>query len=378
MRVLVTIALCVCVFNAHSEGLNTRSENIDLEKIANKAEQLIYENPIKLDSAINELRRAAVAADDSDYIMMANLLQGISLTTKNDFAHALKRFIVVYEYGKAKNDIDFQVNALNDMGGVYMYINQHEKAKLVFRRARDLINSEEDQYLNASLNMALGMSQTKLGEFDSARVSLSFAMNWFKEQEEMHLAQSCMNEMAYGLEKQRKYRQAIDVYNSMLALYPYTDDVRGEIVTHQRKGNALMKIGHMRDAIASLESSLEIADEQEYELEKDSTLVRLIKANATIGNIASAESYAFRLIDYIEDRETKRNHEMMAYVDSKFNLHEQERINSKLAEELKATRADLSQTSLYLRFASAAVVLLILSILAMFRRLSVVGDKSSG
>lgn len=375
MRVWVVVVAVLMAFSARSESEPTRSENEQLETLATQAENAIYNDAGKLDSLINRLRKAAIAHDDSDYIMTSKLLQGVSHAIKNEYAHGLKQFLDVYEFGYAHNDTDFQINALNNMGGVYAYSNNFTKASDCYKKAMELVDSSADPFYHANLSLSLGISYNKLGEFNEALKYLKHSLSTFNEQEEMQLAQSTMNEMAYGLERQGQLRKAIDIYNSMLVLYPHNNDLRGEMVTQQRKGNALFKIGKPGQAIASLERSLFLADSAGFEFDKDTTLVALIKANAAVGQIAQAEFYANRLIDYVQDREEKRNNELMAFVESRYNLKEQERVNASLVAELQVARTDLDQIKLYLRFAAAAVVILILSMLVLYRRWVITTQK---
>mgnify|MGYP003942895503 FL=1 len=133
-----------------------------------------------------------------------------------------------------------------------------------------------------------------------------------------------------------------------------------------------MHLGRMKEAVEALEYSLVLSDSIEYENQRDSTLLRLVKANAALGDIDGAEKYTKQLMTFIKEKEFKKNQELIAFVEAKYNLEEKSRVNNSLAEELKAARADLSKTQLYLRFAIAALALLFLSVLVMFKRLGTV------
>ena len=106
----------------------------------------------------------------------------------------------------------------------------------------------------------------------------------------------------------------------------------------------------------------------QYESQKDTTLLRLIKANAALGNIMGAEKYTKRLVAFIQDREQRKNQELIAFVETKYNLEEKSRINESLATELRSAREELSRTGLYLRFAIAGIVVLFLSLIVVFKR----------
>lgn len=129
-----------------------------------------------------------------------------------------------------------------------------------------------------------------------------------------------------------------------------------------------MHLGRMREAIESLKYSLALSASVEYEAQKDSTLLRLVKAHASLVNIDGAERYTKQLITYIQDKEQRKNQELIAFVETKNNLEEKSRVNQSLAAELVLVRQDLDRTQLYLRFAIAGAVLLLLSLLVVFKR----------
>ncbi len=347
---------------------NDKSEY--LNKVAYEAEAITFPNPDKLDSVADILERESLNEGDSSFYMISFSLRGIRAAMQNDFGPALKYFHDNWEYGKSHGDTAMQVNALNNMAGVYISSGNFKKAQDRQQRALELINSEEDATLFANLEYALGISLNRQNKFDSADNVLKHAMQIFREQEEMHLAQSCMSEMANTLERRHKYKDALRIYDKMIALYPFTEDLPGEVFTNQRKGSVLMRLGRMREAAASFEYSLALSDSVDYMIDRDSTLIGLIKANAAMGNLVGAETYTSQLIKFIEVRERKKNQELIAFVESRYNFEEESRKNEALLAELALTREDLKRNQLYLRFALAGIVVLILSLIVIFKRMS--------
>src|SRR5690606_37016384 len=124
-------------------------------------------------------------------------------------------------------DTSMQINALSNIGGVYQQIGQPAKAQDAVEHAISLIDPTNDRYLLGNLSMALGMSLNQQGKSDSGLVVLQDAMEVFHALEEMNLAWACLNEMAYCHERKKKYKDALEIYNKMMALYPFTEDVRG-------------------------------------------------------------------------------------------------------------------------------------------------------
>ena len=92
-------------------------------------------------------------------------------------------------------------------------------------------------------------------------------------------------------------------------------------------------------------------------------------------NPDGAERYTKRLITYIQDKEQKKNQELIAFVETKYNLEEKSRVNESLAAELVLVRQDLDRTQLYLRFAIAGAVLLLLSLIVLFKRFGAIHHR---
>jgi len=352
------------------DGNAESSKENFLNDLALQAEAITFSHPDKLDSGAVILEREALQAGDSSYYMISLSLRGIRAAMQNDFGPALKYFHDNWEYGKLHGDTALQVNALNNMAGVYRASGNSFKAQLRLERALELVDKRDEPTLFANIELALGISLNMQNKYDSAAYVLHDAMEIFRAEEEMHLAQSCMSEMAHTLERRHKYKEALKVYDKMIALYPYTDDATGEVYTNQRKGNVLMKLGRMREASAALEYSLALADSMDYAIEKDSILIHLVQSYAAMGNLVGAEMYTSKLIKFIEQREKKKNHELIAFVESRYNFEEESRKNESLLAELALNRAELKRNQLYLRFALAGIIVLVLSLIVLFKRMS--------
>lgn len=86
-----------------------------------------------------------------------------------------------------------------------------------------------------------------------------------------------------------------------------------------------------------------------------------------MGNLVGAETYTSQLIKFIEVRERKKNQELIAFVESRYNFEEESRKNEALLAKLALTREELKRNQLYLRFALAGIVVLILSLIVIFK-----------
>lgn len=348
-----------------------KQSNEELEQLVAKAQEYVYSNPRKLDSLVQVIENKSLALGDSSYFATVRSLQGIRATMQNDYGPALKYFYDVWKRSKRIKDTNSQIAALMNMSGVCQMSGRYRDAKGRLQLALEL-TKDRNGLDEAQILMAIGMAEVELNQFDSAITNFKMAVKIFDRQQEEHYMLSCMSELGYALESQHKYREALDIYKRMDVLYQFTNDATGKIVVNQRRGHTLMHLGRMKEAVEALEYSLVLSDSMRYENQLDSTLLRLVKANAALGNIGGAEKYTKRLMAFIKEREFKKNQELIAFVEAKYNLEEKSRVNDSLASELKAARADLSKTQLYLRFAIAALVVLFLSILVMFKRLGTV------
>jgi tetratricopeptide (TPR) repeat protein len=375
MRNLKLLSLAVALFATLAMSEQSKASSltqISTDSLVMRAQEMVYSDPGKLDSLIGVIEGRTLAKGDSFYFVVTTSLRGIRATMLNDYGPALKYFYDVWKFAQREGDSATQVQALMNMAGVSQVSGRYIDAKKRLVAAVQICELEKQPILFADITMALGIAEVELNQHDSAIANFRKAIAIYDDQNNKHAVLSCMSELGYALEAQHRYRDALDIYKRMDVLYAFTEDVTGEIVANQRKGGTLMHLGRMREARESLEYSLALADSFGYEMQKDSTLLRLIKANAALGDIAGAERYTKRLVAFIQGREEKKNQELIAFVEAKYNLEEKARANESLVAELKATREDLSRTQLYLRFAIAGMVVLFLSILVLVRRFGTV------
>lgn len=318
----------VLLWNATALASENKSE---LDALVEQAQELVYSNPTKLDSVLQVLEDRTLAKGDSSYFYTIRSIQGIRAGMQNDFGPSLKYFYDIWNRSKRLNDTLNQKFALLNMSGVCQMSGRHRDAKKKLETALSLTRKDEASD-RAELLLALGMAEVELNQFDSAVTNFKMAIQIFDELENEHYVLSTMNELGYALEAQHRYKDALDIYKRMEVLYQFTDDATGEIVVNQRKGHTLMHLGRNKEAVEALELSLAMSDSLEYEPLKDSTLLRLVKANAALGNIDGAEKYTKQLMAYIKQKEQKKNEELIAFVEAKYNLEEKARVNDSLAE----------------------------------------------
>jgi len=350
----------VFLLSIHFQVTGSESfEDLTLNEQMQMVESQIYSDPTQIDSLTKLYMSNALAEGDSVHFINGVMFLGIDNAIKANYGQALKKFQDAYEFALNKDNVEVQVNALNNMAGVYQYSGQYEKAESRLIKAVQLSKTGEGTLLEGNLLLALGMVQDQLEKYDESLKNLKLAMKIFDSKEEKNLALSCMSELGFVLEKQEKYEQALDVYERMVPIYEFTDDKRGMIVLNQRIGSASMKVGDMKEAVAALETALTLSDELNFESGKDSTLIWLVQSSAAIGNIDKVSEYSGRLTDYTTMQNAKNNAEVLANAEVRYDLRELEHVNVDLKDQLDEQHADIKTLIFVLKIAGVAIVLLL-------------------
>jgi tetratricopeptide (TPR) repeat protein len=150
-----------------------------------------------------------------------------------------------------------------------------------------------------------------------------------------------MGELAFVMEKNGQNAKAMSVYNSMLQLYKYNNDSRRILTTNQRMGGVSLALGQYSQAYHQLKYSLKLSDSLGYNVQKDTTLVRLVKSSAHLGKLTEMEEFVNQLSRYHREQETKNIERTITDLETSHQLNEQKLENEILRAETKNQKLEI-------------------------------------
>lgn len=324
------------------EGSVNKEFRDSLEIEIDKAAVLLSSAPEAFVKKALEIEKAAITEGDSVSYNKIYLYHGVYHAIKGNLDNAIRIFFEVWEFAFITKNPRLQVSAYNNIAGVYRYSGNYAKAEEYMLKGLDLW--EENQQWNldrGQLLLSLGMVVDVQGRLDEADEYLHQALDIFKKEQDYDLMLQTMGELAFVMEKNGQNAKAMSVYNSMLPLYKYNNDKRNLATTNQRMGGVSMNMGLYSQAYTQLKYSLRLSDSLGYNVQKDSTLVRLIKASAHLGKLSELENYVNQLSRFHHEQETKNLERTIADLETSHQLNEQKLENDILRAETKNQKLEI-------------------------------------
>jgi signal transduction histidine kinase len=100
-------------------------------------------------------------------------------------------------------------------------------------------------------------------------------------------------------------------------------------------------LGQYSQAYHQLKYSLKLADSLGYNVQKDTTLVRLVKSSAHLGKLTEMEEFVNQLSRYHHERETKNVERTITDLETSHQLNEQKLENEILRAETKNQKLEI-------------------------------------
>jgi tetratricopeptide (TPR) repeat protein len=338
---------------------STERSNDSLTAAINDAAELLSNNPEKFFQVAQELKKSSLAVEDSTSYSKVMLYEGVHHAMKGNLDDALRIFFDVWTFAYRSEDPRLQLSALNNIAGVYRYSGNYEKAEEYMLKALELWDDNEKLDVDrGQLLLSLGMVVTVLDRIDEAQEYLHQALEIFKENKEYDLMLQTMSELAFVMERNGEFAQSMSVYKSMIPLFKYDNDFRSVLTTEQRMGGVSLKMGLYTQAYAQLKHSLVLSDSLGYDVQKDSTLVRLIKTTAHLGKLQEMENYVHQLSKFHSEKEAQSIERKIGDLETKHELTEQKLENEILKRETENQKLALLNFR-YLMFGGVGLFLIV-------------------
>lgn len=352
--------LCAEISNNKAYSKESSEFNADsLELAIDNAADLLSNNPEGFIEVSKSLKVRSLALKDSTSYNKVLLYEGVYQAMKGNLDDALRIFFDVWAFAYRSNDPRLKLSSLNNIAGVYRYSGNYAKAEEYMLKALALWENDKKQDTDrGQLLLSLGMVVTVLDRLDEAEEYLHQALEIFKKNQEYGLMLQTMGELAFLLEKNGELARSMSVYKSMVPLFEYDHDARSIAVTQQRMGGVSLKMGLYTQAYHQLSHSLELSDSLGYNIQKDTTLVRLIKATAHLGKLREMESYIYQLSHFHNEKEELRVEESISALETKHQLTEQRLENEILKRESENQKLALLNFR-YLMFGGIGLFLIV-------------------
>lgn len=324
------------------EGLVSKQFRDSLENEIDAAAMLLSSAPDAFIKKALSIEKAALSKNDSVSYNKIYLYHGVYHAVKGNLDNAIRIFFEVWEYAYVTKNPRLQISTYNNIAGVYRYSGNYAKAEEYMLKALELWEgNKQNKSDQGQLLLSLGMVVDVQGRLDEADNYLHQALDIFKEEQDYDLMLQTMAELAFVMEKNGQNAKAMSVYKSMIPLYKYNNDKRSLATTNQRMGGISLKMGLYSQAYHELKYSLKLSDSLGYNVQKDTTLVRLVKASAYLGKLSEMEGFVNQLSKYHHEREIKKIERTITDLETSHQLNEQKLENEILRAETKNQKLEI-------------------------------------
>ncbi|QLG46793.1 tetratricopeptide repeat protein [Costertonia aggregata] len=194
--------------------------------------------------------------------LRATINQGIYFKNRSDYQKSLALYIKVLERSNELNDKNelFLVASVN-LANLYTRIKEYKKAIEIAKKSLDSINSDTDRFqtIKASLFNSLGISYSRLEQFDNALLSYNKVYQICKDIKAFNGEMTALNNIALIYRKQKNYEKAIGLCENILQSIKPGEYLRTEALTLLNSGVCYIALGNTEKAIDYLIRSKDIS-----------------------------------------------------------------------------------------------------------------------
>lgn len=329
-----------------------------LDSMVSLAEASMNKSPEELKPLLHAISDAAEALDEKRVLARVDLMTGVIYARSNAFDSALHMFQRAWEYGFQNQDTLMSIKALNNIAGVYNYLQDYDRSLEYNQKAIELQSERKDKLSTAKLLLSRGRVQNLNNQAAEAMESLTQAAETFKELGDEVYWLNTVREMGYASAKQDKHREALALYRSVLPLYesrPYDLEL---IELNQRMAESYLELGQLSKALPVLENSLVMADSLKFESAKEPALNMLVEVTAKLGLADQAVKYSQMLVAYTNDMKDRNVKQAVEALEMKHQMRQKVLENEVLKSEAAQRELELSNFQSIL-IALAAILLIV-------------------
>lgn len=199
-----------------------------------------------------EKNRAAILNEISYGLIKVYLTNPDTLEKSLKFAdEALE---ISTELGQSNEMVKSHLN----IGRVYFYTNQHEKASVQFRKALQIAEKDSDNVLIAECYKALGGLYSFWSNLNKAKEYYVKALEIVGNSDDYELIASILNNAGNIYDKEGDYQSALSYYLRALSTYEKDQNLRGQIYALNNIGFTYKNLSQEEKAIQYMDKALKL------------------------------------------------------------------------------------------------------------------------
>lgn len=374
LRYLFALMLCLSI------GFNPILAQRSASKIDSLRQEITHADEVQLAEIYNQLGYF-YAKNDSLEVGMNYLNKGLYFATKHkrediiaqiycnlgdiyyqidDVSNAQIQYLKGKQLSEKLNNTKLILHCLSGLGSVY-FVNKEWNLSLKYiRQAMQVANNLNTMRYYPKLTNLIGMNYSGQGKFDSARFYYDQLIEYGRMKNDSIIIGFVYINIANISMRQLNFSEAIDWLNKAKLIHQVQTNTRGMATVYANIGECLLKLGDNKNALLNFNLSNSIAVSQNYLAILMLNYYNMSDIYSNIQNSDSSLVY-FKLASEIKD--------------SIYSIEKQKNIQSlmlksmqeKSEQQISVLKQKAFVRSLYLYFASFAIILLLIIFYLIYR-----------
>lgn len=248
------------------------------------------------------------------------------------------------------------IKIYNNLGIVYRRINRHDEAILIYKRAMDLLDRQQDEKQLISIYINLGNALTSEEQYDSAAIYYGNVLDYAnRAQDKLNY---CYANNGLGMVAEANDEPERALYYFRKSLAENVEDIYVAFTTFRFMGSVFSELGQYDSANYYFERALPIYSEDKYPHQVKELYLQIALHNERLGNKDLALGYYKKYYSIKDELISQEVIDRTAEWEERFKAQEREKeiINLKLRNEEASLRAQ-QQTNQRNIFISISVFL---------------------
>lgn len=306
-----------------------------------------------LDYAFQSINLYTTLAKSEAQLAELYVLIGSSYRQLERYETSLEYLDKALKNYEALNDNGKIAESLNQMGLLYVRLDQREEALALYYKAIDLPHSQVAPKTLAASYREIASIKARNGHYELALKMAGTAHNIFLANKELLKATKTARIIGEIYHKQGKYEQASSMYTEALALAETTNSKVDEAKILLRLGQTLQQTD-INEALKVFEASLEIAEKYNYNSTKASALKGILSIHKSKQDYEQALAASEALLKVSDDIHDAQEANKVAYAKATLDSHIMETEIDTLREKVELDQLTLAKKNNEIEIAQQA------------------------
>lgn len=331
---------------------------------------IMYNDAGRYSEALSLYRAALplmMKANDPQGIAMIHNNMGVTFNLTGVLDSAAIRYLKALEIYESERDTSHQISALGNTGGIFMDLEQFDKASVYFEKALTLAFERGDSLRIADCLINRGYNAKSREKYSAAEKDYKDALEIGRNLGNTHVTYLAGNNLADLYYLTDRTSDAVAFSRAALKSARLTENPFYIAHVSGNLGLYLKEAGRADTAVTILKSVIGMAEELGQKQLLSNAHVYLSEAYAEIGMYSEAYEQARLYTALVKEMRNEESDALIGELETKYRTAQKDREIAELDLNVALSEAKAARQGTWLIVAAAGSVLLIITVIAVFR-----------